>query len=49
MDNKQPEAEVDRPETPPRKQPNQRPPEHPKPVPDGEAIADVGDAVGGPA
>jgi hypothetical protein len=37
------------PETGAQQPPNDIPTENRKPVPDGEAIAEVGDAVGGPA
>ncbi len=48
-EDEQPEAKPVQSETPVRQRPDTKPPEHPKPVPDGEAIAEVGDAVGGQA
>ncbi len=47
--NKPPKTHPERPDTPLGQHSTDRQPEHEKPVPDGEAIAEVGDAVGGPA
>ena len=48
MENK-PEAEPEQCETPLQDRLKERPTERHKPIPDGEAIAEVGDALGGPA
>ena len=49
MDDKPPAAEPEQRGTPLRERSKDRPIEQCKPIPDGEAIAEVGDAVGGPA
>jgi hypothetical protein len=43
------ETRPEKPNTTPRPKEHNAPVNNDKPVPDGEAIAEVGDAVGGPA
>jgi hypothetical protein len=47
--NESSETKPDKSETPLPQRPSDRSPKHRKPLPDGEAIAEVGDALGGPA